>query len=131
MSGHFQDCLAARSDEVAGIHVIDQARDLAAHVESHASAVHEHVAGASLIDEDTTRYGPSRGAGAAGSMAAGGSAGAVATGLAVAAAGACMVALTTFRQPADSLATFLCRQASASLPPGVTLRQCDMKSLRQ
>lgn len=41
-----------------------------------------------------------------------------------------MVELTTFLQAADSVATFFCRQPSASLPPGWTPEHFAMKSLR-
>jgi hypothetical protein len=64
------------------------------------------------------------GAGAGAAVAAGGGAGG-------AAAGAGMVSFTTLWQAADRLATFFCRQVSASLPPGDTPEQCDMKSERQ
>jgi hypothetical protein len=46
-------------------------------------------------------------------------------------AGADIVALTAFLQVADSVVTFFCRHASASLPPGETSEQCDVKSDRQ
>jgi hypothetical protein len=42
-----------------------------------------------------------------------------------------MVARTAVWQPPESLSTFFCRHVSASLPPGVTPEQCDMKSERQ
>lgn len=42
-----------------------------------------------------------------------------------------MVALTAVLQAGDRLATLVCRQTSASLPPGVTLEHFDMKSDRQ
>jgi len=41
------------------------------------------------------------------------------------------VARTAVWQPADSFATLFWRQTKASLPPGVTPEQCDMKSERQ
>jgi hypothetical protein len=42
-----------------------------------------------------------------------------------------MVALTAVLQASDRLATLVCRQTSASLPPGVTPEHFDMKSERQ
>jgi hypothetical protein len=48
-----------------------------------------------------------------------------------AAAGAGRVARTAVWQPPESASTFFCRHISASLPPGVTPEQCDMKSERQ
>ncbi len=78
------------------------------------------------------------GGGAVGAAAAGGGAGAgggvcAGAGLAGAAAGAGagMVALTAVLQAGDRLATLVCRQTSASLPPGVTPEHFDMKSDRQ
>jgi hypothetical protein len=41
------------------------------------------------------------------------------------------VALTAALQLADRPSTFFCKQANASLPPGVTPEHFDMKSLRQ
>src|ERR1700759_4330808 len=46
-------------------------------------------------------------------------------------AGAPIVELTTCLQAPDRPATFRCRQASASLPPGVTPEHFAMKSERQ
>jgi hypothetical protein len=66
------------------------------------------------------------GATAGAGAAAGASAGFAATG-----AGGGNVALTAVLQAADRPATFFCRQASASLPPGVTPEHFDMKSERQ
>src|ERR1700741_3641158 len=65
----------------------------------------------------------------------GGAAGATATAAGAAAAapagaGAPIVALTTCLQAGDRPATFRCRQASASLPPGVTPEHFAMKSER-
>jgi stress-induced morphogen len=48
-----------------------------------------------------------------------------------AAAGAGIVARTAVWQPPESVSTFFWRHISASLPPGVTPAQCDMKSERQ
>src|SRR6185437_159482 len=72
------------------------------------------------------------GAGGGGAAAAAG-AGAMVCGVgsALAAAGAGMVARTADWQAPDRLPTFFCRHISASLPPGVTPEQCDMKSERQ
>jgi hypothetical protein len=42
-----------------------------------------------------------------------------------------IVALTAVLQAGDRLATFFCRQASASRPPGLTPEHFDMKSERQ
>jgi hypothetical protein len=47
------------------------------------------------------------------------------------AAAAGIVARTAAWQAPDSALTFFCRHISASLPPGVTPEQCDMKSERQ
>ena len=68
-----------------------------------------------------------------GAVAAAGFGGAAAAGAAAAlgAAGFGKVSLTTFWQFADKLATFFCRQTSASLPPGEMPEQCEMKSERQ
>jgi hypothetical protein len=46
-------------------------------------------------------------------------------------AGAGIVTLTAVLQAGERLATFFCRQLSASLPPGVTPEHFDMKSERQ
>jgi hypothetical protein len=42
-----------------------------------------------------------------------------------------MVALTAFLQLGERPATFFCRQARASLPPGVTPEHFEVKSERQ
>ncbi len=60
-----------------------------------------------------------------------GGAGAVGAAAALGAAGFGKVSRTTFWQFADKLATFFCRQTSASLPPGEMPEQCEMKSERQ
>ena len=73
--------------------------------------------------------GGAAGADAAGEEAAGGlaaGAGAAAAGD----AGFAETALTAVRQAGESLAEFFCRHWNASVPPGVTPEQFDMKSDR-
>ena len=71
--------------------------------------------------------GGATGGGGADAVGGGGAEG----GVGVAAIGAGMVELTAVLQPEERLATFLCKQTSASLPPGLTPEHFDMKSERQ
>lgn len=68
--------------------------------------------------------------GADGAVAAAGG-GVVGAAVLGAAAGGGESALTALLQPEESLAILRCRHCSASIPPGFTLEQFDMKSDRQ
>ncbi len=171
-----QRATAARSDEVPRVHVVRQARDLAAATRRHIAAMHEDVARAGFGNDRGGRCGPlgrpdgsgwtggaeaGARAGAAvgatdavagfftcffavcaggggaelidagGADAAAGGGGAAAGSAVLAGCSAGRVARTAVWQPGDSFATFFCRHISASLPPGWTPEQFDMKSERQ
>lgn len=70
-----------------------------------------------------------RGTGAGAAAVAG--ADAACAGFAWAGAADGIVALTAVLQPGERFSTFFCKQASASLPPGVTPEHFDVKSERQ